>query len=142
MEKILLVDDETDLELLVKQKFRKQISTGVFELLFAHNALDALDILEQEPQIAIVISDINMPGMDGLTLLKKAKEFNPAIKTIVVSAYGDVKTFRAAMNAGVFDFITKPIDFHDLGDTISRALILYRAAPSSFPLINPLKKED
>lgn len=129
MKKILLVDDEVDLELLAKQKFRQQISSGVFELLFAQNAYDALDLLKQEPHVSIVISDINMPGMDGLTLLRKVKEFNPAIKTIVVSAYGDVKTFRAAMNAGVFDFITKPIDFQDLADTIGRALALYSFAP-------------
>ena len=129
MEKILLVDDEPDIEFLAKQKFRKQISTGAFDFLFAYNGEDALEFLKQDPYITVVISDINMPGMDGLTLLQKVKEFNPAIMTVVISAYGDVKTFREAMNVGVFDFIIKPIDFNDLGDTIGRALSRYRAPP-------------
>jgi DNA-binding NtrC family response regulator len=133
MEKILFVDDEPDIEFLAKQKFRKQISTGVFDLLFSQNGLDALDLLKQDSHIVVVISDINMPGMDGLTLLQKVKAFNPAIMTVVISAYGDVKTFRAAMNVGVFDFIIKPIDFNDLGDTMSRALAQYRSPPP--PLI-------
>lgn len=129
MEKILLVDDEPDVEFLVRQKFRKEISAGVFDLLFAYNGLDALELVQADPHIAVVISDINMPGMDGLVLLQKVKAFNPAIRTIVISAYGDVKTFREAMNVGVFDFIIKPIDFQDLGATMNRALALYRSPP-------------
>lgn len=138
MEKILLVDDETDFELLTKQKFRTQISAGIFDLLFSHNGDDALEYIQSNPGIAVVISDINMPGMDGLTLLHKIRAFNPAIKTIVISAYGDVKTFRSAMNAGAFDFITKPIDFQDLQDTINRALALYHN-PSALTYQNPFK---
>jgi CheY-like chemotaxis protein len=130
MDKILLVDDETDIEILAKQKFRKEITSGVFEILFSHNAHDALELLEKEPDIAVVISDLNMPGMDGLTFLDKLKTLNPAIKTIVVSAYGDMKTIRTAMNTGVFDFITKPVDFKDLGDVIIRSLALYHSSHS------------
>ena len=136
MEKILLVDDEPDIEFLVKQKFRKQLSTGVFTLLFAQNGEDALDLLKQDDHIAVVISDINMPGIDGLTLLQRVKAFNPAIMTIVISAYGDVKTFRAAMNVGVFDFIVKPIDFNDLGDTMNRALTHYRSPTLPLPFVH------
>jgi sigma-B regulation protein RsbU (phosphoserine phosphatase) len=126
MEKILLVDDEPDFELLVKQKFRTSLSAGDFNFLFSHSGDEALERVQNDSHIAVVISDINMPGMDGLTLLHKIRAFNPMIKTIVISAYGDVKMFRAAMNAGAFDFITKPIDFQDLRDTINRALSLYR----------------
>lgn len=131
MQKILLVDDEADIEILAKQKFRKEISAGIFEILFAQNAHDALDILEKEPHISLVISDLNMPGMDGLTFLDKLKTLNPSIKTIIVSAYGDIKTIRAAMNTGVFDFVTKPVDFNDLSDVIIRSLALYHSNPSS-----------
>lgn len=130
MDKILLVDDESDIEILARQKFRKEISEGIFEILFVQNALDALVLLGKVPDIAVVISDLNMPGMDGLTFLDKLKTLNPVIKTIVVSAYGDIKTIRAAMNTGVFDFITKPVDFKDLGDVIIRSLALYHANSS------------
>lgn len=126
MEKFLFVDDEEDIEFLAKQKFRKQISTGVFKLLFSRNGEDALDLVQQDPQIAVVIVDLNMPGMDGFTLLDKLKEANPDLKTIVVSAYSDMRTFRRAMNKGTFDFLTKPVDFADLEDVMRRSLELYR----------------
>ena len=129
MEKFLFVDDETDIEFLAKQKFRKQISTGVFELLFSHNGEDALGMVQKDPHIAVVIIDLNMPGMDGFTLLEKLKEVNPSIKTIIMSAYSDMKTFRRAMNNGAFDFITKPVDFSDLEDVMIRSLALYRTDP-------------
>jgi len=127
IEKILFVDDEIDIELLAKQKFRKQISAGVFNLLFSHNGLDALELVQSDPHIAIVVLDLNMPGMDGMTLLDKLKEFDPSIKTIVVSAYSDSKTIRTAMNKEAFDFVTKPVDFEDLADVLMRALFLYRS---------------
>lgn len=125
MVKVLFVDDEPDIELLTKQKFRKQIASGAFELLFAQNGQEALDLIKKEPGIAVVVSDVNMPGMDGLTLLDKLKEYSPATKTIVVSAYGDTQTLRSAMNKGVFDFVTKPVDFNELGDAIQRTLAQY-----------------
>ncbi len=125
MAKVLFVDDEPDIELLAKQKFRKQIANGDFELLFAQNGQDALDLIKQESDIAVVVSDVNMPEMDGLTLLDKLKEFTPATKAIVVSAYGDTKTLRSAMNKGACDFVTKPVDFNELGDSILRTLALY-----------------
>ncbi|MBN1199172.1 MAG: SpoIIE family protein phosphatase [Bacteroidales bacterium] len=121
--KILVVDDEVDLEPLVKQRFRRQIREGVYEFLFAHNGLEALAKLIEHPEIGIILSDINMPEMDGLTLLLKLKELkNPSLKTVIVSAYGDMENIRTAMNRGAFDFLTKPINFEDLEITINKTL--------------------
>jgi phosphoserine phosphatase RsbU/P len=121
--KILVVDDEVDLEPLVRQRFRKQIREGLYEFLFAHNGLEALAKLLEHPEIGIILSDINMPEMDGLTLLLKLKELkNPSLKTVIVSAYGDMENIRTAMNRGAFDFLTKPINFEDLEITINKTL--------------------
>ena len=121
--KIMVVDDEVDLEPLVKQKFRRQIRDGVYDFVFAHNGLEALSKLIEFPEIGIILSDINMPEMDGLTLLMKLKELkNPGLKTVVVSAYGDMENIRTAMNRGAFDFLTKPINFEDLEITINKTM--------------------
>ena len=121
--KILSVDDETPLELLMKQYFRRKIRNGEYEFFFAHNGLEALSILYNNPDIEIILSDINMPEMDGLTLLAKVNEMrNPALRVIMVSAYGDMKNIREAMNNGAFDFATKPIDMDDLSLTIEKAI--------------------
>lgn len=122
MSKILVVDDEADLELLIKQKFRKQIRTNQYEFVFASNGALALEKLETEPDIDLVLSDINMPVMDGLTLLLNLQEKHNLLKAIVVSAYGDMENIRKAMNRGAFDFIIKPIDFKDLEITIEKTL--------------------
>ncbi|MBQ0085479.1 MAG: SpoIIE family protein phosphatase [Prevotella sp.] len=121
--KILSVDDELDLELLLTQYFRRKIRHGEYEFLFAHNGLEALEVLVKHPDIDIILSDINMPEMDGLTLLSKINEMrNPAQKCIMVSAYGDMDNIRHAMNNGAFDFATKPIDLDDLQLTINKAI--------------------
>lgn len=122
MAKIMVVDDETDLEMLIKQKFRKQIRQNKYEFLFAINGQDALDKLDANPGVDIVLSDINMPEMDGLTLLSKLHESKPLIKSVIVSAYGDMDNIRVAMNRGAFDFITKPINFEDLTITMEKTL--------------------
>lgn len=120
--KILSVDDELDLELLLTQYFRRKIRKGEYEFFFAHNGVEALQSLLQHPDIDIVLSDINMPEMDGLTLLKKIKDRNnPALKVVMVSAYGEMSNIREAMNNGAFDFATKPIDLDDLQRTIEKA---------------------
>lgn len=120
--KILSVDDETDLEILLSQYFRRRIRKGDFEFAFAHNGLEALKLLLEHPDFDIILSDINMPEMDGLTLLAKVNELrNPALKCIMVSAYGDMDNIRTAMNRGAFDFATKPIDLQDLELTIDKA---------------------
>jgi len=121
--KIMVVDDEVDLEPLIRQKFRRQIRSEEYDFVFAHNGLEALSKLIEYPSIGIILSDINMPEMDGLTLLLKLKELkNPSLKTVVVSAYGDMDNIRTAMNRGAFDFLTKPINFEDLEITINKTL--------------------
>ncbi len=120
--KILVVDDETDLELLVTQKFRKKIRNQEYQFIFAHNGVEALTQLQDVPDIDIVLSDINMPEMDGLTLIAKINYIYPSIKTVIISAYGDIEKIRNAMNMGAFDFLTKPIDFQDLEITINKTL--------------------
>ncbi len=120
--KIVIVDDEPDVEVLMKQRFRRQIRENKFELFFAHNGIEALEQLNNDQQIRLVISDINMPEMDGLTLLRNINEKFPAVIPIIVSAYGDMNNIRAAMNLGAFDFVTKPINFDDLNVTIDKTL--------------------
>lgn len=121
--KILSVDDELDLEVLLTQYFRRQIRKGEYEFAFAHNGLEALQKLLETPDFDIILSDINMPEMDGLILLAKVNELkNPAMKCIMVSAYGDMDNIRSAMNKGAFDFATKPIDLDDLSRTIEKAI--------------------
>ncbi len=119
---ILFVDDEPDLEALILQKFRRQIRDGLLTLVFARDGLEALQSLEQNPDVDMVVSDINMPRMDGLTLLAKLQEAEDKKSTIVVSAYGDMSNIRTAMNRGAFDFLTKPIDFADLEATIQKTM--------------------
>lgn len=120
--RILIVDDEPDVEVLMKQRFRKQIREKKFDLSFAHNGVEALEVLAKEPSIRLVISDINMPEMDGLTLLRNISEKFPNVIPIIVSAYGDMNNIRAAMNLGAFDFVTKPINFDDLTVTIDKTV--------------------
>ena len=121
--KILSVDDELDLEVLLTHYFRRKIRKGEYEFSFAHNGLEALKLMVEQPDFDIILSDINMPEMDGLTLLSKINELrNPAQKCIMVSAYGDMKNIRTAMNQGAFDFATKPIDLDDLSLTIEKAI--------------------
>jgi len=122
MAKILVADDEADLEVLIKQKFRKQIRDQQYEFVFAMNGRQALDRIEEHPDIDIVLSDINMPEMDGLTLLTKIGEKNSLMKAVIVSAYGDMDNIRVAMNRGAFDFITKPVNFEDLELTMEKTL--------------------
>jgi len=120
--KILVVDDEPDLELLLRQKFRRQIRKGTLTLVFAQNGVEALKQLEAHDDVDMVLSDINMPQMDGLTLLNQLNELNRDLRAVIVTAYGDMKNIRTAMNRGAFDFITKPIDFKDLEATIAKTL--------------------
>ena len=120
--KILVVDDEPDLETLILQRMRRSIRRGQYEFVFAHNGIEALDILREDDTIDMVMSDINMPKMDGLTLLEQMPSVDPNLRAVIISAYGDMKNIRTAMNRGAFDFITKPLDFDDLRVTIDRTL--------------------
>jgi adenylate cyclase len=119
---ILVVDDEPDLEALVLQKFRRRIRDGTVNFIFARDGIEALQSIEGHPQVDLVVSDINMPRMDGLSLLQKLQEADDKKSTIIVSAYGDMSNIRTAMNRGAFDFLTKPIDFGDLELTIDKTI--------------------
>ncbi len=122
MAKILVADDEADLEVLIKQKFRKEIRENTYVFIFAANGNEALKLLKEDPEIDILLSDINMPEMDGLTLLTKLNELNLLTKAVIVSAYGDMENIRTAMNRGAFDFVCKPVNFQDLGITIQKTM--------------------
>ncbi|MBU1821991.1 MAG: SpoIIE family protein phosphatase, partial [Bacteroidetes bacterium] len=141
--KILNVDDEFDMEMLITQRFRKQIREKKFEFIFAHNGVEALEKLDENDDIVLILSDINMPEMDGLTFLSQLNERNnPLVKAVMVSAYGDMDNIRTAMNRGAFDFITKPINFEDLEITINKTiehinmLVLYQKERDQLVSIN------
>jgi class 3 adenylate cyclase/FixJ family two-component response regulator len=120
--KILVVDDEEDLKVLIKQRFRQEIRQNEYDFIFAENGRHALEQLLEHTDVDLVLSDINMPEMDGLTLLSKLNEQSSLLKSVMVSAYGDMENIRTAMNLGAFDFITKPIDFKDLDITIKKTI--------------------
>ena len=120
--KILVVDDEPDLEPLILQRMRRNIRSGRYAFVFAHNGVEALEVLHRDSDIDMVVSDINMPQMDGLTLLEQIPKVDPNIRSVIVSAYGDMRNIRTAMNRGAFDFVTKPLDFEDLQIPIERTL--------------------
>ncbi len=142
--KILMVDDESDLERLVRQRMRREIRSGRYSFLFAGDGVEALEALGEHKDIDLVLSDINMPRMDGLTLLEKIPEVDTDLRSVVISAYGDMKNIRAAMNRGAFDFVTKPIDFDDLRVTIDRGLRqleMWREAEASKDKLLTLQSE-
>ena len=143
--RILMVDDEPDLEPLVLQRMRGKIQSGEYSFVFAHNGVEALEMLREHKDIDIVISDINMPDMDGLTLLEQIPKVDPNIRAIIVSAYGDMRNIRTAMRRGAFDFIVKPVDFEDLEETIERTLVhldAWRAALSSRDALISSQSQD
>jgi len=127
---ILVVDDESDVEILLRQRFRHAIREGEFRFVFAFDGEDALEQLRRQPDIELMLADINMPGLDGLTLLGRMPEVAPQVRTIIVSAYGDMANIRTAMNRGAYDFLIKPIDMVDLEATIRRVLEIRPATRS------------
>ncbi len=122
MNRILIVDDEADLELLIRHKFRKRIGAGELLFSFAQDGEQALSVLAADAGIELVVTDINMPVMDGLTLLTRIGELPRLLKTVIVSAYDDMDNIRTAMNRGAYDFLTKPVDFTDLEKTIDKTM--------------------
>ena len=141
---ILVVDDEPDLEPLVRQRMRRHIRSGRYSFSFASNGAEALEHLMKHKDIDMVLSDINMPVMDGLTLLERIPAVNPDIRSVIMSAYGDMANIRTAMNRGAFDFITKPVDFKDLQVTIDRTLahvLEWREAKASRDRLTALQNE-
>ena len=142
--KILVVDDEPDLEPLILQRMRRNIRSGRYRFVFARNGIEALQRLTEQEDIDMVLSDINMPQMDGLTLLEQIPKVDPNIRSVIISAYGDMKNIRTAMNRGAFDFVTKPLDFKDLRHTIERTLkhlIEWRSALASRDQLVMLQNE-
>ncbi|MFC2103104.1 PP2C family protein-serine/threonine phosphatase [Bacteroidota bacterium] len=131
--KILVVDDEPDLEQLIKQKFRKEIKNNTYDFTFAENGVQALEELKMHNGIELVLTDINMPEMDGLTLLSEMQNLNnPLLRSVIVSAYGDIANIRTAMNRGAYDFVIKPIDLNDLEITITKALADLKTLKEAF----------
>ena len=142
--KILVVDDEPDLEVLLRQKFRRKTRSGQLSLIFAQNGVEALKQLEDHDDVDLVLSDINMPEMDGLTLLQQLGSLDYDLRAVMVTAYGDMKNIRTAMNRGAFDFVTKPIDFEDLEATIDKTLehlVIMREALRSRDELVALRQE-
>ena len=142
--RILVVDDEPDLEPLVLQRMRRQIRSGKYEFVFAGNGLEALEMLRADESIDLLLSDINMPQMDGLTLLSQLGSIDQDLRAVIISAYGDMGNIRTAMNRGAFDFVTKPVDFDDLQITIERTiehLQQWRAATASRDKLVTLQNE-
>ena len=142
--KILVVDDEPDVEPMVLQRMRRAIRAGRYQFVFAHDGLDALEKLGEDKEIDMVLSDINMPKMDGLALLEQIPKVDPNLRCVIISAYGDMKNIRTAMNRGAFDFVTKPVDFEDLEVTIERTLshlMEWREALSSRDKLVALQNE-
>ena len=120
--KVLIADDEPDLELLIRQRFHKQIRQKIYEFTFAQNGEEALEKLQEDTEIGVVMTDLNMPVMDGLTLLSRIGSLSRTIKVVIVSAYGDMQNIRTAMNRGAYDFLTKPIDFEDFEATMQKTI--------------------
>ena len=142
--RILAVDDEADFERMVRQRMRRDVRAGKYDFVFARNGIEALERLNRDHGIDMVLSDINMPEMDGLTLLEQIPSVDPKVRCVIVSAYGDMKNIRTAMNKGAFDFVTKPIDFTDLRVTIDRTLrhlAMWRDALESRDKLVALKNE-
>jgi eukaryotic-like serine/threonine-protein kinase len=132
--RVLFLDDEPDMELLLRQRFRREVREGLYDLHFATDGRSGLDALRLGP-FDVVVTDLNMPGMDGLTFLDQVPDLDPFVRVVVVSAYGDMANIRAAMNRGAFDFLGKPIDFNDLQATIEKcaahASVVRRALQST-----------
>jgi sigma-B regulation protein RsbU (phosphoserine phosphatase) len=144
MAKILVVDDEPDVELLIRQKFAKQLKSKELEFIFASNGTEALKALHLDKEINVILTDINMPEMDGLVLLSHLPELKRIFKAIIISAYGDLHNIRKAMNRGACDFITKPIDFKDLEITIFNAIeqcLTLKKAVEDQETLSDLEKE-
>lgn len=118
---ILVVDDEQDVVALFKRRFRQEIKKGSYSLHFVLSGLEALELLEQEiePELMLILSDINMPGMSGLDLLSEVKKKNPELPIVMITAYGDDDNRNRARDLGAAEFLTKPINFNELKNTIS-----------------------
>lgn len=119
---ILIVDDNQEFSILIQYALKQQVEEGEYALLFARNGIEALEMIEQHPEISLVVTDISMPEMDGLTMLERMNEHNPHIKSIVISGYNDMQYVRRAMNAGASDYLVKPVSLDDLEESIMHTM--------------------
>lgn len=143
--KILVVDDEIDMHQLISLKYRKQIQSAELNFIFASNGAEAISILKNDQEINIIFTDINMPVMGGLELLRNLKQLRDInskkfYKTVVVSAYSDMSNIRIAMNEGASDFLTKPINFEDYTATLKKSIMDYNAMESALQAAEMLEE--
>ncbi len=123
--KILVVDDETDVRILFEQRFRREIRSKEMEFVFAYSGEGALEALKElDHKVVLILSDINMPGMSGLELLKKIKDryHQPPPKVMMITAYGDEDNYKTSMQLGADDFLTKPLDFKLLKEKLTNLI--------------------
>lgn len=120
--KVLVVDDEPDVQVMFQQRMRREVRAGIYELFFAQSGLEALDVLRENPSIRLILTDLNMPGMDGMELLGALGESWPEVQSIVVSAYGDPQRMNEARELGAQGFVVKPVDFADLKEMLLSSL--------------------
>ena len=120
--RVLVVDDEPDVQVMFKQRMRREVRAGMYELFFAQSGLEALEVLRENPGIQLILTDLNMPGMDGMELLGALGESWPEVQAIVVSAYGDPQRINEARERGAQDFVVKPVDFSDLKEMLLSSL--------------------
>ncbi len=120
--KVLVVDDEPDVQVMFQQRMRREVRAGIYELFFAQSGLEALDVLRENPSIRLILTDLNMPGMDGMELLGALGESWPEVQSIVVSAYGDPQRMDEARELGAQGFVVKPVDFSDLKEMLLSSL--------------------
>lgn len=115
---VLIVDDEEDIDILTRQRFRREIQSGEYVFHFARNGQEALERVAETTSIDIVVTDVNMPQMNGFELLLKMRDKHPAIKTVIISAYSDEQSMKTATKSGAAAFISKPLDFKELQSTL------------------------
>ena len=120
--KVLVVDDEPEVEPMFRQRMRREVRAGVYEFLFARSGRHALEVLDENPDVQLVITDLNMPEMNGWQLLDALGEQWPGLPSMVVSAYGDAENVRRAEERGAAGFVVKPVDFTDLREKVAESL--------------------
>ena len=120
--KVLVVDDEADVEPMFRQQMRREVRAGLYEFLFARSGRHALEVLDEHPDVQLVITDLNMPEMNGWELLEALGESWPEVPSMVVSAYGNEENARRAEERGAWGFVVKPVDFRELRDKVAESL--------------------
>src|SRR5688500_15208490 len=142
MTKILVVDDEEDQKELITQRFANKDYLREYEFIFARDGLKGLQLIKGHADIDIALLDINMPEMDGLSLLDKIKQLNPVLRSVMLSAYSDMSNISEALNRGAFAFLNKPIDLNELEIIIRRAIDEVKRIREAAKALELEKKND